>query len=379
MPILDGKALRSVTDGAAERLADRRRKSANGMRVNVIGAGVLGLWQALTLARRGFAVSLLDASEKPLEANASRYAGAMLAPDCEAEAAPDVVRDMGRASLEIWKAVYPNLVTNGSLVVASARDAGELARFSRQTQGHTRLDGAALGDLEPGLEGRFHQGLLFPAEAHMSAPHALSFLLDAVGLAGCRLELGHSAVFPAKREAADWTVDCRGLGARGDLPGLRGVRGERVLIRSREVALSRPVRLLHPRHSLYVVPWPNNIYMVGATVIESEDDGPASVRSVLELLGAAYALHPGFAEAEIVDVGAGVRPAFADNVPRAYVYQRNRMVRVNGAYRHGFLLAPVLAAAVADFLTDARTHGVGDHPLLIDADRADASALRHDA
>jgi glycine oxidase len=83
-------------------------------------------------------------------------------------------------------------------------------------------------------------------------------------------------------------------------------------------------------------------------VIESDDDGPATVRSALELLGSAYALHPAFGEAQILDLGAGVRPAFADNVPKIVV--RGRTIHVNGLYRHGFLLAPVLAELVADYL-----------------------------
>ena len=35
----------------------------------------------------------------------------------------------------------------------------------------------------------------------------------------------------------------------------------------------------------------------------------------MELLNAAYALHPAFAEAEILEMGADVRPAFPDNLP----------------------------------------------------------------
>ena len=61
--------------------------------------------------------------------------------------------------------------------------------------------------------------------------------------------------------------------------------------------------------------------------------GCASARG---LRGSAYAL------------GAGVRPAFADNVPKIVV--RGRTIHVNGLYRHGFLLAPVLAELVADYL-----------------------------
>jgi glycine oxidase len=110
------------------------------------------------------------------------------------------------------------------------------------------------------------------------------------------------------------------------------------------------VQLLHPRHPIYIVPWGEGRYMIGATVIETEDDGPMTVRSALELLGAAYAVHPAFAEAQILDLGAGVRPSFPDNMPRAIVREGGRRIFVNGAYRHGFLLGPVLAAAVRDYL-----------------------------
>ena len=131
------------------------------------------------------------------------------------------------------------------------------------------------------------------------------------------------------------------------------MRGERIVVKSREVNLSRPVRLLHPRFPLYVVPWGDGVYMIGATVIESEETGPISVRSALELLSAAYALDPAFAEAEIVLQGAGVRPAFPDNRPRIIVAER--YIYVNGLYRHGFLLAPVMAELVADYIETGAT------------------------
>jgi glycine oxidase len=134
---------------------------------------------------------------------------------------------------------------------------------------------------------------------------------------------------------------------------LRAVRGERIVLKSREIKLSRPVRLLHPRFPLYVVPWGNGVYMIGATVIESEESGPISVRSALDLLSTAYALDPAFAEAEIVLQGAGTRPAFPDNRPRIMV--GGRYIYVNGLYRNGFLLAPVLAELVAEFIETGAT------------------------
>ena len=314
--------------------------------ITVVGAGIAGLWQALTLARRGHRVRLVERSATPFADAASGYAGAMLAPYCEAEGAEPVVRDLGLESLAIWKQTYPGVVAKGTLVVAGTRDRAELERFARMTEGFDKLDAEQLDTVEPGLEARFAAGLYYPAEAHMAPRAAMQFLLGAARSAGADVATG--IAWPDSGPDADAVIDCRGLAARAELPRLRGVRGERIVVRSREVELERPVRLLHPRHPLYVVPWPEGVFMVGATVIESEEAGPVSVRSALQLLGAAYALHPAFAEAEIVEVGAGVRPAFPDNVPKIVV--RGRTIHVNGLYRHGFLTAPALAQLVAAFL-----------------------------
>ena len=144
------------------------------------------------------------------------------------------------------------------------------------------------------------------------------------------------------------------MSAAPALAGLRGVRGEMLCLRTREVSLSRPVRLLHPRVPVYVVPRGDGRFMVGATMVESADDGPPSARSVMELLNAAYALHPAFAEARIVETGAGVRPSFPDNLPR--VVDRDGVLYLNGLHRHGFLLAPAMAARVAGMIfTNAPT------------------------
>ena len=325
--------------------------------ITILGAGITGLWQALTLARAGHAVHLIERSpaSAPFTHAASRYAGAMLAPDCEAESAPALVRDLGRETIPLWRAVYPALSTRGTLVVALPREPAELNRFARATAHHTRLSAPALARLEPDLAARFDAALYFPDEAHMSAPAALAHLLEAAQAAGVRMTFGTPAT---QADPGSILIDCRGLAASAEVPTLRGVRGERVVVHAPEVNLTRPVRLLHPRVALYIVPWPGHVYMIGATVIESADDGPMSVRSALELLGAASLLHAGFAEAAILELGAGVRPALPDNIPRVIVEQGGRALRVNGAYRHGYLLAPMLAQATLNYFAGH------DHPLL---------------
>ncbi|MGQ0674130.1 MAG: FAD-dependent oxidoreductase [Hyphomicrobium sp.] len=331
------------------------KRSMTRLSIHIAGAGILGLWQALTLARAGHRVRLFERSAVPFVEGASRYAGAMLAPDCEAESAPDIVRDAGHQGLAAWRAAYPHLVGAGTLVVAPARDRADLVRFGRMTTGHVALDGDALAKAEPDLAGRFAEGLLFENEAHLDTLPALTFLIDAVRDAGAAVHLA-TPFQDAGETDCDVVIDCRGLAARAEFPDLRGVRGERLVIRSHDVRLTRPVRLMHPRHSLYVVPGGDRRYVIGATMIESEDAGPVTVRSALELLGAAYALHPGFGEAEILEASAGVRPAFPDNIPRAIVRDGGKRIFVNGAHRHGFLLAPVLASIVANYVSDGQTH-----------------------
>ena len=102
--------------------------------------------------------------------------------------------------------------------------------------------------------------------------------------------------------------------------------------------------------------------MIGATSIESDDASGVSVRSALELLSAAYTLHPAFGEARILECAAQVRPAFADHRP--HIRREGHLYYVNGLYRHGFLLAPALARALAAHLLEGEPY-----PEIIDEDR----------
>ena len=319
-------------------------------KITVQGAGICGLWHALTLAKAGHAVTLIERSKKPFESACSFYAGAMLAPYAEEEGAEKLIRELGLRSIELWQEIYPDTQSHGSLVIAQARDRRELDRFERMTQGHERVDGDEIAALEPDLKGRYASGLYFAEEAHVHPHQAMDFLLSAAEEAGAVALFGVEDVAPG----AELVIDCRGLAAREDLSELRGVRGERLVIRTEEVNLSRPVRLLHPRFPLYVVPWGYGFYLVGATQIESDETGPVTVRSALDLLSTAYALHPAFGEAEITGFGAGARPAFPDNLPRIIV--KGGHIHVNGLYRHGFLLAPALAELTTRYIESGDTH-----------------------
>lgn len=312
------------------------------MRILVKGAGVAGLAVAHELMQRGGEVSVVE-KEPAVGGGASWYAGGMLAPFCERESADPAVITLGRKAAAWWDAALPGLVRfHGTLVVAPPRDSAELERFAARTEGFSMLDAEAVGVLEPDLAGRFRRGLHFASEAHLDPRGALVGLHRKLASHGVRFHFGQTE---PPDGGFDRVVDCTGMAAIEKRPALRGVRGEMLYLETAEIALSRPVRLIHPRIPVYVVPRGDGRFMVGATMIEAAVEGPISARSMMELLNAAYALHPTFGEARVVEAGSGVRPSYPDNLPRVDVEEG--VVFVNGLFRHGFLLSPAVAEKAA--------------------------------
>ncbi len=311
--------------------------------ITIAGAGLAGLACAYELAHRGAAVTVYERGKTPGDSSVARFAGGMLAPWCERESAEEDVITLGSRAAGWWARITP-VHRRGTLVVAPARDRAELTRFARRTTGHRGVDWAEIAELEPALAGRFAQGLFFEQEAHLDPRRALRDLSATVQAMGVEIRYGSPA--PARV-----TLDCTGMAAA--LPGLRPVRGEMAVLHYPEVEISRTLRLLHPRMPLYLVPRGDGFFMIGGTMIESSSGRGITLRSLSELLSAAFALHPGFAEASVAETGAGLRPAFADNLPR--LTEQDGTLYLNGLYRHGFLLAPAMAEAAARRLLQETT------------------------
>lgn len=305
----------------------------------ILGAGVAGLCVATELTNRGADVTVIDPNGGPGAHGCSWWAGGMLAPDCEGETAEPPVVAHGRNAAQWWQDQGVEVIYNGSVVVALSRDKSELHRFARRTENHVTLDRSELAKLEPQLAERFNTALYMEAEGHVTPRLALTHLRDQLVARGVTIQPNGTP--------KGQVIDCRGLAAKDALPDLRGVKGEMVILKAPDVSLDRPVRLLHPRFPLYIVPRGDGVFMLGATQIESGERTRATVRSVMELLSAAYALTPAFGEAEVLEFGVDARPAFPDNMPR--IRKQNGVIYVNGLFRHGYLLAPALAVMLADW------------------------------
>jgi glycine oxidase len=134
---------------------------------------------------------------------------------------------------------------------------------------------------------------------------------------------------------------------------LRGVRGEVIRLYAPEVKLLRPTRLIHPRYPIYIAPKENDVYVVGATEIESDDVSEMSVRSAMELLSAVYTVHSGFAEARILEMATQCRPTLKNNLPEIRVQKEKGLadlMLINGLYRHGFMISPAVLDSAMELL-----------------------------
>ena len=345
------------------------------MKLAIAGAGLLGRLLAFQLARAGHDVHAYDPAPHGEARGAAGFTAAgMLSPVAELECADANVFRLGLRSMELWPRLLAQVGVavdcrfDGSLLLAHRGDEGAAQRvvdllttklgtvqgtrsgdapgaaFASHHHQPALLSPAQLRELEPAVRGPAHAWLL-PREGRIHTVQAMQALV--AGAPGVHWHWGRSveSAQPGVLRVAgedlrfDHVFDVRGTGARPQLP-VRGVRGEIFWLQAPGVPLLRPLRLLHPRYRVYLVPRAPDLVVVGASEIESEDRSPVSVRTTVELLAAAHSVVPELAEARIVHSETNLRPALPDNLP--HLATQGGLTRINGLFRHGWLIAPAL-------------------------------------
>lgn len=336
--------------------------------IGIAGAGVLGRLLAWQLAQAGHQVGVFDPAPNEQARTDGRgaagfTAAGMLSPLAELEnGGPEVAR-LGWRSLALWRGITARLAEaggaapwfqqRGSLLVAHGSDLGTAERVLARLQDPRAADAPApqalthetLAEIEPSLAPQLRAWLL-PGEGQLLPPQLLPALCQAASRVQWHWGRCADAVQPGRITLAggralnfDLAIDTRGLGGRPELP-VRGVRGEVVHLHAPGVPLQRPVRLIHTRHRVYLVPRPGDVIVLGASELESDDRSPVSLRSAVELMAAAHSVIPELAEARIVHLETNLRPALPDNQPHTHI--EPGLLRINGLFRHGWLLAPAL-------------------------------------
>lgn len=333
------------------------------MKAGIVGAGIMGRLIAFYLVNAGWQVTLFDHNDSD---NCSMSAAGLLTPVSELEKSDPIIFNLGIDALDkYWISILSTLSPiyfqrNGSLILTHPRDTAELFRFSDHIHKkihkeiYCELTRNEIINLECELT-RFETGLYLPLEGQLDNQALLKSLKDYLIHKKITWENAYiheinpgEVRFNNITNKYDIVFDCRGLNAKSSFHDLRGVRGELIWVCAPHVNIQRPIRLLHPRYSLYIAPRPENIYILGASEIESDDLSAISVRTTLELLSAANYMHPGFAEARIIKSVVNCRPTLSHHLPK--IKYTGGLIAINGLYRHGFLVAPTLANEVMTYL-----------------------------
>ena len=385
MKCLNSSSNKAASCTVKSELKPESKSGLRDKRIAILGGGLAGRLLAWRLATINSDIDL-DASNKDLDNGiitteihvfekgilapaihesdkaAAFTAAAMISPLSELVASELEIYRLGKESLKLWPLWLDQLDCpqhfhqQGSLVIAHPNDQSELLQFRRdldfklrqeKTICYQALDNQQVEECEPSIAKHFHKGLLLEDEAHLDSHQVLQILVEQAQALGVHFhEQQALELNDPQLESFDLIFDCRGIGSKHDhKQKLRGVRGEVIWLESKEIKLKRPIRLMHPRYKLYVVPKPNNQFMIGATEIESEDRSPISLRSSMELMSALYAINPAFAEARIIAQESNLRPAYLDNLPKITmnISKNNQpVISINGMYRHGYLIGPAL-------------------------------------
>jgi glycine oxidase len=339
------------------------------MNVIVVGAGIAGKLCALNLRQDGHDVAIYEKNARYSEAAASFVAAGLLTPLAEAANGDLDIAALGKIAIKHWQTIASdvndsNLVDlSGSISLAFNSDLQEFQDFGRKLSAKgISVEESQNAGIEADLDQDHLTYHLIPGEGKVDTHAFMKFLqnkLEALGVVFSFSkpvsEIGAGWItVDGSKISADIVLDCRGFSAHQYIKDLRAVRGEVIHLHAPEVRIKRPIRVLHPRNPVYIVPRKNNEYVIGATSIESDYDGPISVKSTLDLLNGVYNIHHGFRYADVINTIAGLRPALLNNLPRIEV--GDKIIRLNGLFRHGYLLGPLFAEGVRN-IVNKKTNG----------------------
>jgi glycine oxidase len=356
----------------------------------VIGAGVIGLSVALSLARKGVAVTVLERELSTGQGTSAAAAG-MLASAAAEAGSPGAFFDLCRQSSALWpqwaemlsdsSGVDCELELSGLLRVTTSAASTidlEIRRAWQLAQGmevSELLNPDQLRREVPGLGPEVVAGLLYPSEGHVHSHRVLSALEGACRALGVRILTGVTVTWVRPEGipsvevsggeqtelSADHLVVAAGAWSGPLLSGL-GVTTTVEPIRGQIVAAFPQTRVL-PRivygDSGYVLQKRSGLLLAGATEEQAGFQPWPTLEGLQQVTADARRLMPGLGLARFFHTWAGLRPFSKGGPLLGRVPASERVLLATGHHRNGILLAPV----TGELLSRAIVEG-GDPPEL---------------
>lgn len=354
----------------------------------VIGGGLIGLACAWRAAHDGAAVTVVD--ETPggeARGGASQVAAGMLAPVTEVAYGEEELLRLTIHSARRWPTFAAeveaaggstvNYRPHGTLLVGFDADDARVLDELREFQVELGLDvqqlrGGACRQREPLLSPRVRAGLLAGEDHQVEPRRVVAALLRALEAAGGRLDrrrvakvehdgtrvqgvvLADGTTLRAPQvvlAAGCWSGRVEGLPDEV-VPPVRPVKGQVLELRTRagEAQVGATVRGLVRGRSIYLVPRGDGRAVVGATQEERGEDTTVTAGATRQLLDDAARVVPAVDELELTATLVGLRPGTPDNRPLIGPGGLEGLLVATGHHRHGVLLAPVTADAIAAWL-----------------------------
>lgn len=332
----------------------------------VVGGGLWGMAAAWRCAERGAHVRVIDDGEP----SAGSVAAGMLGPWSEMEDGQTALNAMLHASAEAWPAFARRLaeatgvdlgyLRSGAVLVAARPEHIGAVRHrltSMAALGSPRpwISGSGMRAIEPGLSPRVAGGADLPDEHQVDPRRLLGALRTA--LHGAGVEVVRDVAVAARRHlvelasgrhlragrvliASGWSATL--LSARVSLRPVKGQILRLGVPPGGRTSIQRVVRT----PSVYLVPRADGEVVVGATS-EEASDRRVSAGAIHRLLDEATHAVPDVRELELKEAAAGLRPTTTDGLP-ALGEDEDGVLWAAGGFRHGVLLTPCVAGAIAE-------------------------------
>lgn len=346
------------------------------MKIAIVGAGSAGLFTAWYLRRLGpeHEIVLIDQGEPG--SGATRKAAGMLAPIHELEFQELDLLRAGLASRQLYfDEVAPalgeiGLRAGGSLEVALSQDDSAYLRRQYEFQRSQGLDvewltGTQIQAIEPFVSSNITQAIWSRSDTQLDNWLLVERLADDLRAGGVdvlqyatleRWEPLASGKVRLTVNAIDIEFDKVLLALGVPSPAIAAqlpykiypVRGEMVCLQAPDGAgPATQVRIVSKiLGNAYVVPKARRI-LCGSTSEEQGLDMVNTGGGLLNILRKCHAVMPSIFDMAVQEIWAGLRPSTLNRLPILDKSPDGEVYHLNGLYRHGILLGPLLGKSAA--------------------------------